>query len=170
MGRFRAKSPRLFFGGLAMRLLFGVAGAGLFLASVSAGAANLCNCCAAGVAENCSSVCIAAKPAAGQCVVLLDSAGATTIAAGENPLYGISLLTLSLKDTTRPQLEGLRKLLERSRLGLEKDRKASVRDFRKHRIDGAAAAANRKRYEDAIVNYYLGLQAYRDRLAAVPRQ
>ena len=30
--------------------------------------------------------------------------------------------------------------------------------------------ANTQRYEDAIVNYYLGLRAYRDRLAAVPRK
>ncbi len=68
------------------------------------------------------------------------------------------------------ELEGVRRLLENSRRGVEKDRKASVRDFRKRKIDDAALTANSKRYEDAIVNYYLGLRAYRDRLAAVPRQ
>lgn len=99
---------------------------------------------------------------------MIDFAGEATIAPGENPLYGISLLDLSLEDATRPQLEGLRKLLENSRRGLEKDRKASIQDFRKHKIDAATAQANGKRYEDAIVNYYLGLRAYRDRLAAAP--
>ena len=68
-----------------------------------------------------------------------------------------------------PSLEGVRRLLENSRRGVEKDRKTSARDFRKGKIDDAALAANTKRYEDAIVNYYLGLRAYRDRLAAVPR-
>ena len=57
-----------------------------------------------------------------------------------------------------------------TRRGLEKDRKASYRDFRKHKIDEATAMAHTKRYEDAIVNYYLGLRAYQDRLAAVPKQ
>ena len=100
----------------------------------------------------------------------MDYAGEAVIADGENPLYGISLLSLSLKDTVRPELEGVRRLLENSRSGVEKDRKASARDFRKGRIDEATLAANAKRYEDAIVNYYLGQRAYRDRLAAVPKK
>ena len=101
-------------------------------------------------------------------MAMVDFAGQATIAPGENPLYGISLLGLSLEDATRPQLEDLRKLLENSRRELEKDRKASIRDFRKRKMDDVAAKANGKRYEDAIVNYYLGLRAYRDRLAAAP--
>lgn len=92
------------------------------------------------------------------------------IADGDNPLYGISLLSLDIKDAMRPELEGVRRLLEDSRRGVEKDRKASARDFRKGRIDGATLAVNTKRYEEAIINYYLGLRAYRDRLAAVPRR
>ena len=101
---------------------------------------------------------------------MVDYAGEAVIADGDNPLYGISLLGLDLKDAVRPELEGIRRLLENSRRGVEKDRKASARDFRKGKIDDATLAANTKRYEDAIVNYYLGLRAYRDRLAAVPRQ
>lgn len=170
MADFRANTRWRFCGGLAMRALLGLAGAGLFLASISADAASLCNCCATGVAESCTTVCAATKPGAGQCVVLMDYASEATIAAGENPLYGISFLDISLADATRLQLEGLRKLLEIARRGIEKDRKASVRDFRKHKIEETAAAANTKRYEDAIVNYYLGLQAYRDRLATIPRR
>lgn len=92
------------------------------------------------------------------------------IADGDNPLYGISLLSLDLKDAARPELEGVRRLLEDSRRGVEKDRKISARDFRKGKIDDAGLAVNTKRYEDAIVNYYLGLRAYRDRLAAVPKK
>ena len=92
------------------------------------------------------------------------------IADGDNPLYGISLLGLDLKDAVRPELEGVRRLLENSRRGIEKDRKASARDFRRGKINDATLAVNTKRYEDAIVNYYLGLRAYRDRLAAVPKK
>jgi hypothetical protein len=100
---------------------------------------------------------------------MLDHAGQPTIALGENPLYGLSLQNMSLDNVTQPQLEDFRKLLENSRRGLEKDRKATIRDFRKHKIDDAAVKADTQRYEDAIVNYYLGLRAYRDRLAAAPK-
>ncbi|MBZ0260367.1 MAG: hypothetical protein K8F90_07195 [Hyphomicrobiales bacterium] len=100
----------------------------------------------------------------------MNYAGEAVIADGDNPLYGISLLGLDLDDAMRPELEGFRRLLEASRRGAEKDRKISARDFRTGKIDDAALVVNTKRYEDAIVNYYLGLQAYRDRLAAVPRK
>jgi hypothetical protein len=104
-----------------MRALFGLAGASLFLATTSVNGANLCNCCATGVAESCSAVCAAAKPVSGQCVALVDYAGEAIIATGENPLYGISLRGISLEEARRPQLEGFRKLLETARRGAEKD-------------------------------------------------
>lgn len=151
-----------------MRAFWALAGAGLFLAAAPVNAASLCNCCVASMTQDCSAACASAKPVAGQCAIMVDYGGQPTIAPGENPLYGISLLGLSLEDATKPQLEAFRKLLENSRRGLEKDRKASLQDFRKHRIDAATAQANGKRYEDAIINYYLGLRAYRDRLAAAP--
>jgi len=152
-----------------MRRFLGLAGLGLFLASAPVNAASLCNCCATGTAQSCSAVCAPAKPAIGQCVAKVDYAGEAVIADGDNPLYGISLLGLDLKDAMRPELEGVRRLLEDSRRGVEKDRKTSALDFRKGKIDDAALAVNTKRYEDAIVNYYLGLRVYRDRLVAVPR-
>jgi hypothetical protein len=153
-----------------MRIFLGLAGLGLLLASAPGNAAGLCNCCAAGVAVSCSAVCVPVKPATGQCVAMVDYSGETVIADGDNPLYGISLLSLDLKDAVRPELEGVRRLLEDSRRGIEKDRKTSARDFRKGKIDDTALAANTKRYEEAIVNYYLGFRAYRDRLAAVRRK
>lgn len=153
-----------------MRIFLGLAGLGLLLTSAPVNAASLCNCCATGGAESCSAVCTPPKPAPGQCVAKVDYTGEAVIAGGDNPLYGISLLNLDIKDAMRPELEGVRRLLEDSRRGVEKDRKASARDFRKGRIDDATLAANTKRYEEAIVNYYLGLRAYRDRLAAVPRR
>lgn len=151
-----------------MRALIGLATLGLFLTSVPGNAASLCNCCATGTAQNCSAICAPLMPAPSQCVARVDYAGAAVIADGDNPLYGISLLGLDLKDAARPELEGVRRLLEDSRRGVEKDRKTSALDFRKGKIDDAGLAANTKRYEDAIVNYYLGLRVYRDRLAAVP--
>ena len=78
-----------------------------------------------GVAESCSAMCASAKPAPGQCVAMVDYAGEATIADGVNPLYGISLRSISFEDAGRPQLEGFRRLLETARRGLEKDRKAS---------------------------------------------
>lgn len=151
-----------------MRTILGLASLGLFLASAPVNAASLCNCCATGTAQSCSAVCAPAKPAPSQCVARVDYTGEAVIADGDNPLYGISLLGLDLNDAARPELEGVRQLLENSRRGVEKDRKISTRDFRKGKIDDATLAVNAKRYEDAIVNYYLGLRAYRDRLAAVP--
>jgi hypothetical protein len=151
-----------------MRTFLGLASLGLLLTSAPVNAASLCNCCATGTAENCSTVCAPAKPAPSQCVAKVDYTGEAVIADGDNPLYGISLLGLDLNDAARPELEGVRRLLENSRRGVEKDRKISARDFRKGKIDDAALAVNTKRYEDAIVNYYLGQRVYRDRLAAVP--
>lgn len=153
-----------------MRIFLGLASLGLLLTSAPVNAASLCNCCATGIAESCNPVCASTKPAPGQCVARVDYAGEVVIADGDNPLYGISLLGLDLTDAVRPELEGVRRLLEDSRRGVEKDRKISARDFRKGKIDDAALAVSTKRYEDAIVNYYLGLRAYRDRLAAVPRR
>jgi hypothetical protein len=152
-----------------MRALLGLAIADLFLSSMSANGASLCNCCETGVAESCSSVCAPAKPVSGQCVAMVDFDGEAAIAAGENPLYGISLRGISLEGSMRPELESFRRLLEMARRGAEKDRKTSMQDFRKRKIDNAAVEANTQRYESAVVNYYLGLRAYRDRLAAVPK-
>jgi len=153
-----------------MRTFLGLASLGLLLASAPVNAASLCNCCTTGLAESCGAVCASAKPAPGQCVAMVDYSGEAAIADGENPLYGISLLNLDLKDAVRPELEGVRRLLENSRRSVEKDRKASARDFRKGRIDDATLAAHTQRYEAAIVNYYLGLRAYREQLATVPKK
>src|ERR1044071_4899943 len=132
-----------------MRTFLGLAGLGLLLASAPVSAASLCNCCATGTAENCSAVCAPVKPAIGQCIARVDDAGVAVIADGDNPLYGISLLSLDLKDAVRPELERVRRMLEDSRRGAEKDRKASARDFRKGKIDEAALAVKTQRYEEA---------------------
>jgi hypothetical protein len=153
-----------------MRALLGLAAMGLIFATTSVNGASLCNCCASGVAESCSAVCASAKPASSQCVAMVDYAGEATIADGVNPLYDTSLRSVSFEDAGRQQLESFRKLLETARRGLEKDRKTSKSDFRKHRIDEAGFKANTQRYEDAVVNYYWGLRAYRDRLAAIPKK
>ena len=97
-----------------MRIFLGLAGLGLLLTSAPVNAASLCNCCATGVAENCSAVCAPAKPAPGQCIARMNYAGEAVIADGDNPLYGISLLGLDLDDAMRPELEGVRRLLEAS--------------------------------------------------------
>ena len=153
-----------------MRTFLGLATLALFLTPAPVNATSLCNCCAAGITESCNAACAPAKPTTGQCVAMVDYAGVAVIADGDNPLYGVSLLNLEIQDAMRPALEGVRRLLEDSRRGVEKDRKASARDFRKGKIDDATLAAHTQRYEEAIVNYYLGQRAYRDRLAEVPGQ
>ena len=92
----------------------------------------------------------------------MDFAGSSEIAEGVNPLYDLSLRNIWLGSPSRDQLESFRKLLESARRGAEKDRKTSLRAFASKKIDKATAEARVKRYDDAIINYYLGQQAYRD--------
>lgn len=135
---------------------------GVLMVASPANSASLCNCCETGTVEICKATCAAVTLPAGQCVVTMDSGGTTEIATGENPLYSISLRTMHLGGAKRMGLEDFRRLLEAARAGVEKDRKASIADFKRKKIDAATAAIAAKRYEEAIVNYYLGLRAYRD--------
>lgn len=139
-----------------------VASGSLFMAVASANSAVLCNCCETGMAETCKATCATVTLPVGQCVAAVDFAGVTKIATGENPLYAVSLRAMHLGGAKRMALEDFRRLLEAARAGVEKDRKAAIADFKRKKIDAATAAANSKRYEEAIVNYYLGLRAYRD--------
>lgn len=137
------------------------AAAVLVIGSVPVAAANLCNCCTTGTAPTCATACATVKPAEGMCLPTVDFAGSATITDDQNPLYDVPLKSLNLKGTRREDLEGFRMLLEAARKGAEKDRRASLRASAKGTIDQAAAAAKAKRYDDAIVNYYLGMNAYR---------
>jgi hypothetical protein len=135
---------------------------GLLMATAPANSASLCNCCETGMAETCKATCAAITLPVGQCVAAVDFGGATEIAAGENPLYSISLRGMHLAGAPRKELEDFRRLLEAARAGAEKDRKAAVANFKRKKINAATAAIAAKRYDEAIVNYYLGLRAYRD--------
>jgi hypothetical protein len=137
-----------------------MAGAMMVLAA-SASAASLCNCCGASTAARCAPVCAPVKPAEGQCVATVDYGGRAKIRAGINPLYDVSLRNIWLGSPKRTELEAFRRLLERARRGVEKDRRASLRAYARGKIGQAAATARAKRYDDAIVNYYLGLRSYR---------
>jgi hypothetical protein len=134
----------------------------LMLSASAASATNLCNCCGSGTAESCQAACQTVKPAEGMCLPVVDYQGKATIAAGRNPLYDVPLRGLSLEGTKRGDFEVFRRLLERARKGVETDRRSALRNFRRGRIDASAASAAAKRYNDAIVNYYLGMHAYRD--------
>jgi hypothetical protein len=96
----------------------------------------------------------------------VDYAGAVEIAAGVNPLYDIPLQNIWLGSASRLQLENFRKLLERARKSAEKDRAAALRAAKRRQIDQAEAAKRAKRYDNAMINYYLGMKAYRDAYAA----
>lgn len=58
-------------------------------------------------------------------------------------------------------IETFRQLLETARKGAERDRKSALRAFSAGKIDGSQAQSLASRYDDALVNYYLGVQAYR---------
>ena len=133
----------------------------LLLAALPASAASLCNCCTTGTSEACASVCAPLKPAEGLCLPAVDFAGTAAIGDGQNPLYDVPLNSLDLKGTGRKDMESFRILLEGSRKGIEKDRRSALRERAKGMIDQAAAASAAKRYDDAMVNYYLGMNAYR---------
>ncbi|MGQ0484118.1 MAG: hypothetical protein ACT4SY_02020 [Hyphomicrobiales bacterium] len=144
-----------------MRLAI-LAAFGLMAAVNGAAAASLCNCCGTDTAEACAAVCQPVKVPQGQCVAAVDFAGKPAISENVNPLYDVSLRNLRLATTKGAELEAFRRLLEAARRGVEKDRRAALRAYARGKIDQSAGAASIARYESAIVNYYLGLQAYRD--------
>jgi hypothetical protein len=131
------------------------------LSGASAQAASLCNCCGDGTEASCATVCSAVTPAVGQCVATIDPAGQTVISADQNPLYDIPLRNAWLDSSDRKVVESFRRLLESARKGAEADRKLALRARRSGKIDDATAISKAKRYDDAIVNYYLGVQAYK---------
>ncbi len=144
-----------------MRLVI-LAAFGLIAAAGGASAASLCNCCGTGTVQSCAAVCQPVEAPQGQCAAAVDFAGKPEIAENVNPLYEVSLRSLRLATPARAELEAFRRLLEASRRGVERDRKAARRAYGRGKIDRAALEASVARYEAAIVNYYLGLQAYRE--------
>lgn len=139
----------------------GLAGLLLLALAPAASAASLCNCCGDQTAQSCATACANVTPPAGQCQATVDYAATPQIGPGVNPLYGISLRNMSLGTPNRPQLEAFRKLLEMSRRAAEKDRRATWHQFDAGKADHAAVDASDKRYDDAMVNYFLGLAAFR---------
>jgi hypothetical protein len=144
-----------------MKSLIAVA-IGLFcLQGVAAAAANLCDCCGEQTAQSCATACAPVKPPEGQCVATVDFSSKAKINPDKNPLYDISLRNMWLGTPDGAGLESFRRLLESARRGAERDRKAALRAHARGKIDDATNAVKVKRYEDAIINYYLGMQAYR---------
>ena len=129
--------------------------------ALPAQAAGLCNCCGASTAQSCAIACAAVKPPEGQCQAIAEYAATAELGPGVNPLYGISLRNMALGHPKPSELEALRSLLERSRRSAERDRRSAWRQFERGKIDKAAVDASDKRYDDALVNYFLGLSAFR---------
>lgn len=144
-----------------MKSLLAVAIGLSLLGGGTASAASLCNCCGVLTVQSCAATCEAVKPPAGQCVAGVDYEAKADIGPDRNPLYDISLRNMWLGTPDEAGLEAFRRLLERSRLGAESDRKAALRAEASGKIDRQTALDKAKRYDDAIVNYYLGIQAFR---------
>jgi hypothetical protein len=143
-----------------MRLAI-LAAFGLFAAASGGSAASLCKCCGTDTAQACAAVCQPVQAPQGQCVAAVDFAGKPAIAENVNPLYEVSLRNLRL-GTDGAELEAFRRLLEAARRGVEKDRRAARRAYGRGKIDRVGLEASVARYEAAIVNYFLGLQSYRE--------
>ena len=106
-------------------------------------------------------MCEPVKPALGQCAATIDFGARTRVAADRNPLYDIPLDNFWLNTSDGVKIELFRRLLERSRKGVEADRRLAAKSYRTGKIDRPTVEARAKRYEDALVNYYLGAQAYK---------
>ena len=134
----------------------------LLTGAAPASAASLCNCCATGTTDACKASCESVKPAEGMCLPAVDFGGTASVAPGQNPLYDVPLRDLHFSGVKAGDLEAFRELMEMARKGVESDRKQALRDHAGGKIDNAAAVGAAKRYDDAIVNYFLGMHAYRD--------
>lgn len=133
----------------------------MWITSAPVEAADLCNCCGDTAAGSCAAACQAIEADAGQCIPTVDFEGKAEIGPGKNALYELSLRNLQVSRTDSGSLEEFRRLLEKLRRGAEADRRKALRDRRHGKIDETTANAFTNRYDDAIVNYYLGAQAYR---------
>lgn len=139
----------------------------LLMASITpVQSASLCNCCGeTGTAASCANACAPLKPAEGQCVATVDFEGNAEIGEGINPLYDVPLQNVWLGSEKREQLEVFRRLLETARKGAETDRRIGLKAVARGKIGKAEADRRAKRYDDALVNYYLGVKAYRGAFA-----
>lgn len=133
----------------------------LLIGTTPAQAASLCNCCGEKTVASCVAACETVSVEADQCVPTVDFAAKADIGPGKNALYEFPLSNLKIYKTDETSLELYRRLLEKLRMGAEADREAALWERHDGKIDEATAASRVKRYEDAIVNYYLGAQAYR---------
>lgn len=124
-------------------------------------AAQFCDCCAGTLSTACKAVCPAPAETGEQCPVVVDFTGEEEIGPGRNPLYELSFRTLRLQNPSREQREAFRTLLERARQAAEADRATAERDRLAGRISTSEAAQRASRYDNAMINYYLGQQAYR---------
>jgi hypothetical protein len=144
-----------------MRLAFAAALGLVTLMGSTAQAASLCNCCGSETAQSCARACAPVSVKPGQCVATVDFDAEAVIGPGQNPLYDIPLQNVWLDSSEGSKLEVFRRLMERARKAAEADRRKALAKRRKGSIDAATADRLAKRYDDAIVNYYLGMQAYR---------
>ena len=144
-----------------MRLMLAALLGFLGLEAAETHAASLCNCCGSATAQSCSTACAPVKAAEAQCVATVDFAARAEIGPGKNPLYDVPLQNVRLGQPDATGLEAFRRLLEAARRGVEADRAAALHDYRKGTIDRTTADSFAKRYDDAMVNYYLGIQAFR---------
>lgn len=145
-----------------------VLGFGVIVESRQAQATGLCSCCLDPLPEACSAACAARQTTPGQCPAFVIYDGEGAVGPGGNPLNAMSLKELEIGKPRRGELEGFRKFLERYRIKAMRDWRAAANAYDRGKLakDGLEAASTL--YRDALVGYYHGIRAYREKIYATP--
>jgi hypothetical protein len=142
---------------LAGAVLAGFAGT---FGTVGARAAGLCDCCASSLTPSCETACKPVTLAPAQCPAIVDYEGSGDTVSGKNPLNGRSLKDIMLGDPSRQQLEAFRIFLENSRRDAVWVYVKALKAFRQTKITEEELATAKALNEEALVNYYHGMNAY----------
>jgi hypothetical protein len=129
--------------------------------SASSQALVLCTCCAEQQdrQRQCTAICDKAAPEPGHCAPVVNYSPAKQ-RPKTNPLYGESLMEISLGRPNPQQLESWRRFLERYRRRAFRDYDKTAEKYRRGRLDDAELAAAKALRDKAMVNYNHGIRAY----------
>jgi hypothetical protein len=123
-------------------------------------AVGLCDCCASSLTTSCDAVCKKVTLEPQQCPAVVDYEGDGDTVKGKNPLNGRSLKDMVLGEPRREQLEDFRRFLERGRRDAVWVYVKALKAFRAKKITEEELKAAKALNEEALVNYYHGMNAY----------
>ena len=145
-----------------MKLAFAAALGLATLLGGTAQAASLCNCCGSETAQSCATLvrrsrsCLANAWRPSTSMPKLDDRTRPEPALRHSPAE--RLVGFRRQETS---LKCFAVCWKAARKAAEADRRKALAERRKGSIDAATAEQLARRYDDAMVNYYLGMQSYR---------